>query len=142
MNTSVYSIIDKCKELDNLMNATDSAWKVRVPRLKSDEIKGLQDLWKIYESHHEEIRAALLRMVSEQPEFKFILAYGRYPPSIVGLHGSGIESGGVYIDWQMTEKATWLIKRSIHWLWRITQSMCACYTDREAIQNSYARRFL
>ena len=32
LNTPVYSIIDKCKELDNLMNATNSALKVPVPR--------------------------------------------------------------------------------------------------------------
>jgi len=55
------------------MNATDSALKVPVPRLKPDEIKGLRDFWEVYESHREEIRAALLRMASEHPEFKFIL---------------------------------------------------------------------
>ena len=55
------------------MNATDSSYKVSIPKLKPDEIKGLQDFWKVYESHREEIRAELLRMASEHPEFKFIL---------------------------------------------------------------------
>ena len=55
------------------MIATDLSFKVPVPKLKPDEIKGLQDFWKIYESHREEISAELLRMVSEHPEFKFIL---------------------------------------------------------------------
>jgi len=49
------------------MNATDSVLKVPVPRLKPDEIKGLQDFWKVYESHREEIRA----------EFA---PHGRFPP--------------------------------------------------------------
>lgn len=60
-------------ELDNTMNTTDSASKVPVPRLKPDEMKGLQDFWEVYESHREEIRAELLRMAGEHPEFKFIL---------------------------------------------------------------------
>ena len=81
LNTSVYSIIDTCKELDNLMSATDSALKVRVPRLKPDEIKGLQDFWEVYESHRAEIRAALLRMAGEHPEFKFILQSAQPEPS-------------------------------------------------------------
>jgi len=55
------------------MNVTDSASKVPVPRLKPDEIKGLQDFWKVYEANREEIRAELLRMAGEHPEFKFIL---------------------------------------------------------------------
>jgi len=55
------------------MSVTDSASKVPVPRLKPDEIKGLQDFWKVYEANREEIRAELLRMAGEHPEFKFIL---------------------------------------------------------------------
>jgi PAS domain S-box-containing protein len=73
LNTAVYSIIDKIWELHNLMIATASSFKVSIPRLKPDEIKGLQDFWKVYESHPEEIRAELLRRAGEHPEFRFIL---------------------------------------------------------------------
>ena len=46
----------------------DSALKVPIPRFRPDDIKGLQDFWKVYESHREEMRAELLRMAGEHPE--------------------------------------------------------------------------
>jgi PAS domain S-box-containing protein len=44
-----------------------------IPSLTSDELEGLKDYWKVYESHREDITAALVRMAHEHPEFKFIL---------------------------------------------------------------------
>src|ERR1043165_7535506 len=58
---------------NHLGNATDSTLKVPIPRLQPDEIKGLQDFWKVYESHRSEVTAQLLHIASEHPEFKFIL---------------------------------------------------------------------
>lgn len=53
------------------MNA--SALKVNAPKLTPQEKQGLQDYWKVYEIHREEINAKLQEMASQHEEFKFIL---------------------------------------------------------------------
>jgi PAS domain S-box-containing protein len=86
--------------MDNLMNATDSTLKVSIPKLRPDEIKGLQEFWEVYESHRPEVTAQLLQMASEHPEFKFILQNGPAQPSAeqasLGLQQRAINDG----DWE------------------------------------------
>lgn len=55
------------------MDTTDSASKVRVPKLQPEEVAGLQDFWSVHESYRPEITAQLLQMANEHPEFKVIL---------------------------------------------------------------------
>src|SRR5919108_3423491 len=55
------------------MSTTDAAWNVSAPKLTPDEVKGLQDFWEVYQSHHKEIRAELLSLAGEHPESKLIL---------------------------------------------------------------------
>jgi protein-histidine pros-kinase len=43
------------------------------PNFSPEEKLGLQDYWKLYEKHREEINAQLLEMAIHHPEFKFIL---------------------------------------------------------------------
>jgi len=50
-----------------------SSPKITIPNLTPDEKAGLQDYWKVYEAHREEITAKLTEMASHHPEFKFIL---------------------------------------------------------------------
>jgi len=46
---------------------------ITIPELTPDEKQGLQDYWKVYESHRENITARLQEMASQHAEFKFIL---------------------------------------------------------------------
>ena len=55
------------------MDTTDSAKKARVPKLQPQQVEGLRDFWKVYESHRPEITEHLLQMANEHSEFKFIL---------------------------------------------------------------------
>ncbi len=45
----------------------------RIPEFTSDEQKGLEDYWNIYEAHRQEINDELLRMAVNSPAFQFIL---------------------------------------------------------------------
>ncbi|MDQ2692715.1 MAG: PAS domain S-box protein [Chloroflexota bacterium] len=47
--------------------------KVPIPHLSTNETKGLQDYWDVYEEHREEVTAKLLQMAGEHPELRFIL---------------------------------------------------------------------
>lgn len=47
--------------------------EITIPNLTPDEKEGLQDYWKVYEAHQEEITAQLTKMTSQHPEFKYIM---------------------------------------------------------------------
>lgn len=55
--------------------------KVTIPNLTPDEKAGLQDYWRIYEAHREEITAQLMEMASQHPEFKYIMQNAASQPS-------------------------------------------------------------
>ncbi|MEO8356217.1 MAG: PAS domain S-box protein [Chloroflexota bacterium] len=55
------------------MNTPDPISKTFLPRLTAEELNALQDYWRIYELHREEIRLQLLQMAGNHKEFKFIL---------------------------------------------------------------------
>jgi len=61
------------------MNA--SLPKVTIPILTPDEKEGLQDYWRIYEAHREEVTAQLMEMASQHPEFKYIMQNAASQPS-------------------------------------------------------------
>jgi PAS domain S-box-containing protein len=62
------------------MNASLS--KVTIHKLTPDEKEGLQDYWRIYEAHREEVTSQLLEMANQHPEFKYILQNTASQPSI------------------------------------------------------------
>jgi hypothetical protein len=62
------------------MNA--SLPKVTIPNLTPDEKEGLQDYWRIYEAHREEVTSQLLEMANQHPEFKYILQNTASQPSL------------------------------------------------------------
>ncbi|HET9588713.1 MAG TPA: PAS domain S-box protein [Anaerolineales bacterium] len=74
------------------MKPANSSRKVPLPRLNPDEIKGLQDFWKVYESHREEIRAELVRTGSVGSELEFILR-SEGPESAAELQRAAIYRG-------------------------------------------------
>ncbi len=47
--------------------------KVVIPQLDPEEKQGLQDYWKVYEAHRDEVTAQIAEMALKHPEFKFIL---------------------------------------------------------------------
>src|SRR6266511_1235431 len=55
--------------------------KVSIPHLTPDEKEGLQDYWRIYEAHREEITARLMEMASQHPEFSYIMQNAASQPS-------------------------------------------------------------
>jgi PAS domain S-box-containing protein len=58
---------------DSNSNASTSLPKVNIPRLTSEEQQELQEYWKVYEIHREEVTARLTEMAGRHPEFKFIM---------------------------------------------------------------------
>jgi PAS domain S-box-containing protein len=44
-----------------------------IPQLSPEERHGLQDFWRVYETHRDEITTQLLAMASQHPEFKSII---------------------------------------------------------------------
>jgi PAS domain S-box-containing protein len=61
------------------MNA--SLPKVTIPNLTPDEKDGLQDYWRVYETHREEVTAQLMEMASHHPEFRHIMQNTASQPS-------------------------------------------------------------
>ena len=61
------------------MNA--SLPKITIPNLTPDEKEGLQDYWRIYEAHRDEVTSQLLEMANQHPEFKYILQNTASQPS-------------------------------------------------------------
>jgi PAS domain S-box-containing protein len=55
------------------MDTSPPTSKIRVPRLSERESTGLQDYWRIYEQHREEVDAELWRIIIAIPAFKSIL---------------------------------------------------------------------
>lgn len=55
--------------------------EITIPRLSHEEQEGLQDYWKIYEEHREEVTARLIEMASRHTEFKHILQNPASQPS-------------------------------------------------------------
>src|SRR5512138_1836952 len=47
--------------------------KLKIPALSERESAGLQDYWKIYEQHRDEVDAELWRMIIAIPQFKAAL---------------------------------------------------------------------
>ena len=47
--------------------------EIKTPRLTAEERQALQDYWRVYEPHREEIAVQLLEMARQHPEFKIIL---------------------------------------------------------------------
>ncbi len=70
----------------NRTNPQPSAYTI--PRFSADEKRGLQDYWRIYESHREEITEKLLHLASKHAEFKFILQEARSTQSDEGQAAS------------------------------------------------------
>lgn len=73
------------------MNAIPSSSKIVVPSLTTEESKGLQDYWGIYEAHREEVAGALTRMAAEIPELKFILQSSMIQPPTPEQQQASIE---------------------------------------------------
>ena len=65
--------------MTNSTGASDS--KTRVQKLAPSEQKGLEDYWKVYETHRDEIDAELMLTAARHPEFKFILDNPARQPS-------------------------------------------------------------
>ncbi len=65
--------------MTNSSGASDS--KTRVQKLAPSEQKGLEDYWKVYETHRDEIDAELMLTAARHPEFKFILDNPARQPS-------------------------------------------------------------
>ena len=61
------------------MNA--SLPEVTIPHLTPAEKEGLQDYWRIYEEHRDDVTAQLLEMASQHPEFKYIMQNAASWPS-------------------------------------------------------------
>ena len=55
--------------------------KITIPNLTPDEKEGLQDYWRIYEAHREEVTAQLMEMASHHPEFRHIMQNAGSQPS-------------------------------------------------------------
>ncbi|HSB01355.1 MAG TPA: PAS domain S-box protein [Anaerolineales bacterium] len=58
---------------DNHSRVDTSLPKVNIPNLSPEERQGLQDYWRVYEAHRDEINEKLGTMASQHAEFKFIL---------------------------------------------------------------------
>jgi PAS domain S-box-containing protein len=58
---------------DNQSGMSASFPGISIPKLTPDQRQGLQDYWKVYEAHRDEITLRVLEMASQHPEFKFIL---------------------------------------------------------------------
>jgi len=56
------------------METLPSISKLKIPTLSARESTGLQDYWKIYEQHRDEVDAELWRMITAIPQFKAALA--------------------------------------------------------------------
>lgn len=50
-----------------------SPTQILIPELTSDELQGLKNYWKVYESHRDDITTALMDLALDHPEFRFIL---------------------------------------------------------------------
>jgi PAS domain S-box-containing protein len=55
------------------MNISNLPIRIVPPKLGSDELQGMQDYWRIYEEHRDEISTDLLRLAENIPEFKVVI---------------------------------------------------------------------
>lgn len=62
------------------MNTYTPSPKIVIPNLSSEESKGLQEYWQVYEAHRQEISAELMRLASKIPELQFILQNSSLQP--------------------------------------------------------------
>jgi PAS domain S-box-containing protein len=62
--------------MDSAMRST----KIVIPNPTAEESKGLQDYWKVYEAHRQDIAAELLSQASTLPGFKVILENSTLQP--------------------------------------------------------------
>jgi len=68
-------------ETDNQTRVSTQSLKSTLPELSPEEKQGLQDYWKLYEMHREEVTAKLLEMASRHEEFRFIMQNAASQPS-------------------------------------------------------------
>src|SRR5574338_107558 len=66
---------------DKQSRVNASSHPISIPRLTPDQRQGLQDYWRVYEAHREEITAQVLEMAQQHPEFRYILQNSLPPPS-------------------------------------------------------------
>jgi PAS domain S-box-containing protein len=55
------------------MDTSPATFKFNPPTLSAQQSAGLQDYWKIYEQHRDEVDAELWRLITSIPQFKAIL---------------------------------------------------------------------
>jgi PAS domain S-box-containing protein len=79
-----------------------SSLKITIPNLSPEERQGLQDYWKVYEAHREEIATKLLEMASRHGEFKVILQNtASQPTTEEQVRGRELQRNAVlHGDWQ------------------------------------------
>jgi len=76
--------------MNNPAKPRTASTDISLPTLAPDEIKGLQDYWRIYEVHRQEITGKLVQMAGEHQEFKFILQ-NTPPKPVTGDEDPGIQ---------------------------------------------------
>jgi len=74
----------------------NSPSRILIPELTPDELQGLKDYWEIYESHREDIAAALMDLADDHPEFQFILQNRSDQVTKIGMQRRAIFEG----DWE------------------------------------------
>src|SRR5215216_2421996 len=60
-------------EAARAMNSPNTPSDTFNTKLAPTTLKGLQDYWRIFEAHRDEINQQLLKMASDSPEFRSIL---------------------------------------------------------------------
>jgi PAS domain S-box-containing protein len=79
----------------------DSLHDIRIPELTPDQKQGLQDYWKVYEAHREEIAARLVEMMAQHPEFQPILQNTPQPSAEQQARNLEIQRNAVlHQDWE------------------------------------------
>jgi len=73
------------------MDASGSSPKSMVPSLTSEETRGLQDYWEVYEAHRDEISAALTKSAADIPGLALMLQYTSIRPPTPEQQQAGIE---------------------------------------------------
>ena len=63
------------------MDTSIPSSKVASPEFTTEESKGLQDYWGVYEEHRQKITSDLVHMAGEFPEFRFILQNSSLQPT-------------------------------------------------------------
>src|SRR5215203_3575242 len=59
--------------MDAAMNSANTQSVISVTKLAPETLKGLQDYWRIFEAHRDDVNQQLLKMAAASPEFQSIL---------------------------------------------------------------------